>query len=73
MSGARDPARRIEEHARALLRRVEIGDQPARRRQFGPRRCAQPIKRGEAEAALERALAGQAVEPALACGCLDPG
>ena len=45
-----DPARRIEQDARALLGRVEIGQQAAGRGQFRPRRRAQPIERRQPEA-----------------------
>ena len=54
--------------AGALLGRVEIGEQPARRGQLGARRRAEPVERRQPEPRLERALARQAVEPALAGG-----
>ena len=63
---ARHAARRIEEDARALLRRIEIGEQPARCRKLGPCRAADAVERCQAEARLESALAGHAVEAALA-------
>ena len=65
----------VEQDARAFLRRIEIGEQPAGRGELGPRRRAEAVERGEAEAGLERPLSCQAVEPALAgiaCGCPVP-
>ena len=64
---ARHAPRSVEQDARTLLRRVEIGEQPARRRKLGPRRAADPVERRQAEARLESALPCEAVEPALAC------
>ena len=61
-----DPARRVEQDAGALLRRVEIGEQAAHGSEFGARGRAEPVERPKAEAALEGALAGEAVETAFA-------
>ena len=71
---ARDnPARRGEEGGGLFLGCVEIGEQPARRGQFGTAGSAEAVERGDAEALLERSLARQAVEPALACVVAMPG
>ena len=65
---AGDPARRVEQHAGAFLGRVEIGEQAAGRGEFGAGRRAESVERRQAEARLQRALAGEAVEPAFARG-----
>ena len=47
---AGDPARRVEQDAGALLRRVEIGEQAAGGGKLGARRRAEPVERRQAEA-----------------------
>ncbi len=66
VAGAGNPPRRVEQGAGRLLGRVEIGEQPAGGGKLGARRGAEPVERRQAEARLQRALAGEAVEPALA-------
>ena len=61
-----DAPRDVEQDARAFLRRVEIGEQPARSGEFGARGRSEPVERRQAKARLERAFAGGAVEPTLA-------
>ena len=61
-----DAARGGQESCGLFLCGVEIGEEAASRGQLGPARAAETVQRRNAKAGLERLLAGETVEAALA-------